>query len=259
MTIRARAAAWGLVALAGLAFASAAGADDWEQSGERDNDISTDNALFHGSEQAHRLHGGDQDWYIVSTRPFSSYQVVVYAFAGDIDLTPTDVQVMNANGTQALLNALVTDAGGVVSLHWHEGIASGPITRFVRVHDPSCLGPFCLPSYRIRFYDTTYTVPAVDNSGTQSTVLLAQNTTDRSCLVAYHYFDTAGAYPASGPLASLAPYAMNVVETAATIPGQSGSARITHTCGYGGLAGKAVTVEAATGFTFDTPFVHRPR
>jgi hypothetical protein len=32
-----------------------------------------------------------------------------------------------------------------------------------------------------------------------------------------------------------------------------------HTCGHGGLSGKAVSVEPATGFTFDTPFVHLPQ
>jgi hypothetical protein len=35
--------------------------------------------------------------------------------------------------------------------------------------------------------------------------------------------------------------------------------RIRHLCGYGGLAGKAVSIEPATGFTFDTPLEHRPR
>ena len=38
----------------------------------------------------------------------------------------------------------------------------------------------------------------------------------------------------------------------ASPPNQSGSVRIAHTCGYGGLSGKAVSVEPATGFTFDT-------
>ena len=58
MTIRARAAAWGLVALAGLGFASAARAsDDWEHSDEADDGITTDNVLFHGAEQVHDLRG----------------------------------------------------------------------------------------------------------------------------------------------------------------------------------------------------------
>ena len=265
MTIRARAAAWGLVALAGLGFTSAASAlDDWEQSGEADDGITTDNALFHGAEQDHSLQGGnvpDQDWYIVSTRPFSSYQVVVFGLTGGINLTTTGVQLMNAAGTQVFQNALVTDAGGVLSLQWHQGIASGPSTAYVRVFDPDCISFLCpvVDSYRIRFYDTTYTVPGVDNSGTQSSVLLVQNATDRACTMAHHYFSVGGAYLASGPLVGLAAYGQAVIDTAATMPGQSGSVRITHTCGYGALSGKAVTIDAATGIAFDTPLVHRAR
>ena len=32
---------------------------------------------------------------------------------------------------------------------------------------------------------------------------------------------------------------------------------MSHTCGYGGLAGKAVALEPATGFTFDTSLIPR--
>jgi hypothetical protein len=49
------------------------------------------------------------------------------------------------------------------------------------------------------------------------------------------------------------------VITLAGGPGRSGSVRITHDCGYGGLSGKAVSIEPATGFTFDTPLLPRPR
>jgi hypothetical protein len=52
---------------------------------------------------------------------------------------------------------------------------------------------------------------------------------------------------------------VKVVDTAAIVPDQAGSVRIPHSCGYGGLSGKAVSVEPATGFTFDTPVLHRPR
>jgi hypothetical protein len=48
----------------------------------------------------------------------------------------------------------------------------------------------------------------------------------------------------------------------ATVPGlagQAGSIRLLHTCGYDGLSGKAVSIEPATGFTFDTEIVPRAR
>lgn len=41
--------------------------------------------------------------------------------------------------------------------------------------------------------------------------------------------------------------------------GQAGSIRLTHDGRYGDLTGKAVALEPATAFTFDTPLVPRPR
>ena len=51
----------------------------------------------------------------------------------------------------------------------------------MRVRGAAC-GTACSTSdtYRVRFYDTTYTVPRFNNSGTQATVLLVQNATDRT-------------------------------------------------------------------------------
>jgi hypothetical protein len=40
--------------------------------------------------------------------------------------------------------------------------------------------------------------------------------------------------------------------------GQSGSITVANTARYGDLAGKAVALEPATGFTFDTLMVPRP-
>jgi hypothetical protein len=256
---RSRAILRGLVALTVLGRApSASPVDEWED----DNTIlQTGNALFHGSEQRHDLDrtggGADPDFYIVSTRPFSSYQVVVHGMTGDLDLTSPSLQLLNGAGA-VTQNALVLDSGGVLSLDWHAGNLSGPSHGFVRVQGAACGDCGGNDRYSIAFYDTTYTAPRVNNSGTQSSTLLIQNTTERPCNVAQHYFDAAGTHVASGPLLSLAAYDLAVVPTAATFPGQSGSVRVTHTCGYGGLSGKAVAVEAATGFTFDTPFVHRP-
>ena len=53
---------------------------------------------------------------------------------------------------------------------------------------------------------------------------------------------------------------MAVLNTAA-IPGAagvSGSITIAHDGGYGALAGKALALEPATGFSFDSPMLPRP-
>jgi hypothetical protein len=50
-----------------------------------------------------------------------------------------------------------------------------------------------------------------------------------------------------------------VANTASLAPGQTGSVTVSHDGPYGVLQGKAVAVEPATGFSFDSPLVYRPR
>jgi hypothetical protein len=258
-------AAGGLSMLIGLA--SAQGdflLDPWDPGDETSQ---TRNALFHGTQQVHYLDdipffsSFDEDWYILSVRPFASYQVVVDGLTGDLDLTSSEVQRLNTQGLLVLESALVTDGGGVLTLNWQQGALGAPVTNFLRIRERAACGLLCdvRDSYRVRFYETTYTVPRFNNSGTQSTVLVLQNTTDRECNTSASYFDAAGTHVVTGPLTALAPYGLDVAATAAVAPGVSGSIRVTHTCGYGGLAGKAVSVEPSTGFTFDTALVPRPR
>jgi hypothetical protein len=260
--MRTKTCALGLAALGCAAQASAF--DPWDFGIPADSSIETRNAPLHGTQQVHdtsALLSDDQDWYILSVRPFSSYQVVIDGLTGDLDFTPAEVQRLDAQGTQVLESALVTDAGGVLTLNWHEGPLGSPVTNFLRIRERSGCGNVCSDgdSYRVRVYETTYTVPRFNNSGTQLTVLVVQNTTDRACTASYHYFDAAGAHIVTGPLTALPPYGLDVEATAAVAPGVSGSVRVTHTCGYGGLAGKAVSVEPSTGFTFDTALAPRPR
>ena len=62
------------------------------------------------------------------------------------------------------------------------------------------------------------------------------------------------------PSSPVGPKALLVVNTS-VVPGaagQSGAMTVTHTAGYGGLAGKTVALEPATGFSFDTPMVPLP-
>jgi hypothetical protein len=241
-----------------LALAPARADDEWDASLESDDGAFTDNVLLHGTDQVHDLQApvgsSDQDWYLVRERPFSSYQMVVDGITPFLELQASDLQRLDATG--ALLDlAFGSDGGRVLSLQWQHG--AGPADTFVRVNGAEC-GGVCLDwdRYRIRFYDTTYTLPRFNNSGTQATVLLVQNTTDRTCLATYHFFSEGRVL--TTPPQFLPPRALNVFSTATFLPGRSGSLRVAHDCGYGGLSGKAVALEPATGFTFDTPLVARP-
>jgi hypothetical protein len=254
----------GSVLAAALALAGASFADDWDQATDSDNGMGTDNVLFHGSVQLHDLGAlpgplVDQDCYLVTNHPFTSYHFAVDGMTGDLDLVPSDVQRLEASG--ALLGGgEASDAGGVLSLHWFH--FDGPeTTTFVRVQGAGC-GTSCTTSdrYRARLYDTTYTVPRFNNSGTQATVLLIQNATERICVFRPAYLDSSGGLLHETQASiQIGARELKVVDTSAVVPNQSGSVRIPHTCGYGSLSGKAVSVEPFTGFTFDTPVLHRPR
>jgi hypothetical protein len=251
------------LALAVLALVPTLGlADEWDVSTNDDNGNTTGNVLFHGSEQLHDLartpaNLPDQDWYNVLSRPFSSYQVVIDGMTGDLDLASNDLQLLLPPGTTTVASALVTDGGGGLRLQWANSTAA-PVAHFVRVMGAACGTACTVPdNYRIRFYDTTYTIPRFNNSGTQLTTLVVQNATERDCAVAYVLLDAAGAQVAATQR-PLAARGVDVVSAAALAPNQSGSVRIAHTCGFGGLSGKAVSVEPATGFTFDTAMDHRP-
>jgi len=244
-----------------LAQGATVRADEWDLASLNDGGTTTNNALLHGSQQVHDLGAqntfSDEDWYAVASRRFSSYQMVVDGMTGQIDLTEPDLQLLDPLGTTVQASATMADFGGTLSLVWKNATAS-TVAQFARVWGASC-GLVCLDNarYRIRFYDTTYTIARFNNSGTQATVLMVQNVGDRSCDVSYAFQSETGALlglvdrtlPARG---------LDVFATAALVPNQSGSVRVAHTCGYGGLSGKAVSIEPAAGLAFDTQMVHRP-
>jgi hypothetical protein len=262
MSTRAKTTALALAAV--LAAGLAVHADVWDTSMDPDNGVTTDNVLLHGTEQVHDLDGSpfginsDQDWYGVESHPLSSYQFVVDGLTGDLDLTAADVQRMSAAGG-LLASADVLGGGGILSLSWLVADAPAPVQNFVRVRDASCAADCStLDRYRARFFETTYTVPRFNNTGTQVTVLLLQNGTDRACSAGLHFLAADGSLIASTS-AALTPRQLFVLATPSVAPNAAGSIRIAHGCGYGGLSGKAVSVEPATGFTFDTGLVPRPR
>jgi hypothetical protein len=254
----------GLVLGVALGLVGSAAGDQWDRGADPDNGNGTDNTPFHGSEQVHDLavqpgsletQGSlpDEDWFLVGIHARSSYQFVVEGLTGDLDLTTTDVQLVSSNGA-ALASAVAAD--GVLSLNWLESSASG--ARFVRVSGPGCVTS-CdeTDRYTARYYETTATIPRFNDSGTQSTVLLLQNATSQSCMLHIYYLDTGGQQIGPVHLVGLGSHELRVFTSGQ--PNQSGSVRIAHGCGYGGLSGKAVSIEPATGFTFDTPLLYRPR
>jgi hypothetical protein len=114
--------------------------------------------------------------------------------------------------------------------------------------------------YDVVYYDTTLFVPRFNNTGTQTTVLILQNTTNATVEGFAHFYSPAGALLATAGV-SVPQHGVQVLPTASVpgLLGQSGSVQIAQTGGYEALMGKAVALEPATGFTFDTSLSALPR
>jgi hypothetical protein len=263
---------WLVLAL-GLALIGAqpALADVWDVATNNDNAANTtENDLVHGSDQLHDLADttagsvADQDWYTVGEAGSSSYEVVVDGTTGDlgnITITRTD-----STGGTTLGSGSPIGVGYSQHLAWDN--TTGAANNAIRVTDTECGGVVntcdAQDSYRIRFYDTTCAIPRFNNSATQVTILIIQNTTSQTVNGHFYLWNgVTGALvnttPANQTFA-LGPNAARVQNTsqAGFGPGVSGSVTVTNDLGYGAVAGKAVALEAATGFTFDTAMSCRP-
>ena len=113
--------------------------------------------------------------------------------------------------------------------------------------------------YRLSARETTGFIPRFNNSGTQITVLVLQNQGNDAVDVDVRFWSGAGG-PLGGPsVVTLALRQTYVLNTSTLAPGSSGSITVANTGRCGQLTGKAVAVEPATGFTFDTAMTPRPR
>jgi hypothetical protein len=244
----------------GLALVSgrAAVADVWDVQTQDDSTAATENELVQGSDQIHDLGGPpspDQDWFTLSQKPFSSYEAVADSTSGDIGPNLA-LDRVDAGGL-VLQPSVAVGVGYTRSLRWANSTAAEVNNEFVRVMSAGCTTD-CGPDdvYRIRFAETTYSVPRFNNAGTQITVLLLQNPTNYSIDATVYFWSTAGVQIAASPF-TLGPKTLQVFNTSTVAPGVGGAVTIAHNGRYGDLSGKTVALEPATGFSFDSPMLPR--
>lgn len=277
----------GIVACAILLSATltpALAADRWEAAyfDLSDDTYATHNILRHGVPQiGHDLQGvGDLDWMVVRTKIGHSYEARVSGagmFWADEDRGVGLPRFDRVDGNGAVLTpgAVTSDDTGSFDDFFGVGIlstiATGMSVRWISIADvkeylragSSSFSSLVLPAgltYDVEFYDTTYFIPRWNNSATQVTVFIVQNTTNATVSGNVLFYDATGIQLDSAAL-SIPEHGVQVLQTSTigALAGQSGSATIVHTGGYGALAGKAVALEPATGFTFDTPLTPLPR
>ena len=199
----------------------------------------------------------DRDVYRVVQEPYSSYELILDEGSGDFGPGGAAVELVSASGPPQ--GSQPVGSGSARALRWSNTTGLRRTSDHVAVSAPAC-GTACGPDdrYRVRFRETTYAIPRFNNTGSQGTVLVLQNPTERPVSARVFFWSAAGAVIASVPVA-LVPHQTFVLNTATAAPGTGGAITITHDAGYGSLIGKAVALEPATGFSFDSPMVPRAR
>lgn len=242
-------------------------ADVWDNDpASEDDSSSTDNEIFHGTIQVHDLasQGGgiDQDWYVIRSRPFSSYEVLVDGLQGEVFGAGGDLPVDRVNAGGSVLTAGATPPGGLgaaQSVRWANNTAM-QVIDYVRVTGAfTDCGTACTTDaqYTIRMWETTGSIPRFNNSGSQLTVLLLQNPTDYTINGTVFFWDVGGSFLASQGF-TLAAKQIFVFNTSTVTPGFTGAITVTQDGRFGDLQGKSVALEPSTGFSFDTPMTYRP-
>lgn len=194
----------------------------------------------------------DADWIRLLLGANRSYEVIISVrnlLSGGFNTLNASLQRYNSTGATLLQNSQTAWFDTLRTLQWR---STEDGVQLLRVLGTNTMTAFD-SSYSLSMRESTLFCPRYNNSGTQLSVLIMQNTSDLPCDFSAHFFNEAGTlvgtgtgtYPVSGT-------AVVAGASVAGVSGTRGSVRIAHTCGLGGVAAKAVAVEPATGFTFDT-------
>jgi ELWxxDGT repeat protein len=198
----------------------------------------------------------DRDDYVLLQQPYASYEVVIDEAAGVA--APLTLVRMAPDGSTVLQNGAALGTGSALSLRWQNTSSTAIADQRLSVSSASC-GSACGADdrYRLRAYETTLSAPRFNNVGGQGTVVVLQNRTDQAIAGRLLLWQPQGALGHAEPFSVPARGAI-AINTLALYP-SSGTLTVTHDGPYGALVGKAVSLEPATGFSFDTPLTARPR
>jgi hypothetical protein len=251
------------IVVCALAIASAAvAADRYEGAGtfHPDNNNGTGNDLSHGDVQEHDLDqvggGDDQDWMLVPTVARHSYEArisnstVVWSPVSCASCAQFD-RVNVAGTVLTHSTGFNSTSGNYRTVRWTASTTG--VTDYIRIRGDQAVTENTNDTYTLRFWDTTYSIARWNNSGGQVTVFLLQNMGPTTVTGAIDFYSPAGAVLDIWSF-TIAPNSLFTLNTSTlgSLAGQAGHAYVSQDGGYGGLAGKAVALEPATGFSFDT-------
>ena len=250
-----------------LAAAVPARAIDVWEGGAGDDTSSSVNTIGQGDFQVHDLDqsggGNDVDWIGVPALNRHSYEarlsgtLVPFDFGGCTNCP--QFERVSAAGTVLTEDESFINEGQVAesferSIRWVG--TQDTVAEYLRVTGHLTNVEDASSTYKVRFWDTTYSIPRWNAVGGQATVFVITNLHQGNVAATIYFYNAAGALTATHPFTMGQNH--GYVLSTASVPGLtgfSGHAHVVHNAGWGGLTGKAVALEPATGFTFDTAMV----
>lgn len=215
--------------------------------------------LDHGVTLTTSLGPAGERFFVLQQVEEASYEMVLDAVSGDLGDAGSPLRVERV--TSSLVPFAASQAAGLGpgrSLRWRGVDDDEAVVRVASGECTTGCGPDDL--FRVRFYDTTYDIPRFNNANGQATVLFIQNTGRAAVHGTLHFWTSFGSEAARVPFAIQSPRGTLVLPTTGIVDLQdeSGSITVTHDAPYGTLAGKAVSIQPSTGFSFDAPMRPRP-
>lgn len=204
----------------------------------------------------------DADLYRLRQQAHASYEVLLDEASGDVgDGNGPSLDRVAPDGTTVLQPSQPAGAGPARSLRFMNTTGAVVEGEQVRVRSASC-GTTCGPDdvYRLRAYETTGAIPRFNNTASQVTVVVLQNTGTQALSARVAFWSASGALldEAAVDLPAHGSVALNS-SALPGLAGQGGSVTVMHDGPYGAIVGKGTALEPSTGFAFDSPLVPRAR
>jgi glucose/arabinose dehydrogenase len=217
--------------------------------------------VAHGASLRADVVGGFADFYRIAQLPLASYEAILDEVSGDAapGLVLSRVGTDNVTTVQT---AVPVGTGTATALRWRTGPGVPVFSEHLRVASPSC-GTACGPddTYRLRVRETTVSVARFNNTSGQVTILTLQNASASAIAGTAYFWDATGLLLVGQHDFTLPPRGSLAVNTAFLLglSGRHGSITLAHDGPFGGLTGKSISLQPATGFSFDSPLTYRPR
>lgn len=247
-----------------------AGADVFDLQTPPDNTISTENELIHRTEQVHDLAAqagvADADWYRISAKGYSSYEVIIDQTSADV--FPIVLQRIASDGTTVLeTSQAVSSIGATRRLRWENTNATAS-NQYIKVTSGLCTTTCNATAvYRVRAFDTTYTIPRFYNHDPGRSNLVVQNPTGSAVTYTAQFWDDGGTWLQTRsftvPARGVDVWALTS-SPGTGVDQKTGSISLTAAAGYGELFGKVSHFELAGLFgatvnqDWDHPMVPKP-